>query len=116
MKKKLLVKGHKKLRKSQRKLKKAFANLGQAGKKAETPAWVTALAAIAGAVTTALADREKRGRLADIAVEAKDKAVGLLTDKSPAKEAEHEKREELPEIEEMHLDKEPEATEAHDHV
>jgi hypothetical protein len=91
MNKKLLAKSHKKLAKSQKKLKKAFRKLGNAPK-AETPAWVTALATIAGSVATALSDREKRGQLAGVATEAKDKAVGLLT--KGAAEKKHREEEE----------------------
>jgi hypothetical protein len=94
MNKKLLAKSHKKLAKSQKKLKKAFRKLGNVPK-AQTPAWVTALATIAGSVATALSDREKRGQLAGVATEAKDKAVGLLTKGEPSEKREkREKREE----------------------
>jgi hypothetical protein len=80
MKNKLLARSHKKLARSQKKLKKAFRQLGKAGKQADTPMWITALAAMAGAVATALADRDKRHQLADIAVDAKDKVADIAGD------------------------------------
>ena len=63
----------KKLAKSQRKLKKSIRKLG----KKNTPAWVSALAAVAGAVASALTDERKRGRLKDIALDTKDRAKRL---------------------------------------
>lgn len=78
---KFLAKSHRKLARSQKKLKRAFRKLGQPVKKAknaENPAWVTALAAMAGAIATALTDRGKRSQLADIAKDVKKKATGLL--------------------------------------
>ncbi len=119
MKKKLLAKSHKKLAKSQRKLKKAFKSLGQAGKQAENPAWMTALVAMASAVTAALTDRDKRERVAAVAGDVKEKAVGLLEQVKPKKEGEgpgiREVEKDLEEGE-LHLEDEEATTEAHDHV
>jgi hypothetical protein len=91
---KKLAKSQKKLKKTQKKLKSALRDLANVPK-AENPAWVTALATIAGAVATALADQDKRGQLANVASEAKDKAVGLLT-KGELERKPKEEREEAP--------------------
>jgi hypothetical protein len=64
----------KKLAKSQKKLKKSVRKLG----KKNNPPWVTALAAIAGAVATALSDDRKRGRMKELALDTKDRAKRLV--------------------------------------
>jgi hypothetical protein len=92
MKKNIVPKSYKKLARSQKRLKKAFKKLGAKAKNKENPAWVTALAAVAGAITTALTDSGKRSQLVDIAVDAKKKATNLLTSpkESSEEDVEHE--------------------------
>jgi predicted Zn-dependent protease len=63
-----------KLAKSQKKLKRSMRKLG----KTKNPAWMTALAAIAGAVATALSDETKRGRMKDFALDTKRGAKRLV--------------------------------------
>jgi hypothetical protein len=60
-------------KKTQRKLKKAFKQVT----KGKNPPWVTALAAIAGAVVTALQNDGTRGRIREVAADTKERAGKL---------------------------------------
>lgn len=68
-----------KLMKSQKKLKKLARKWSHgASKHGDQPVWIAALSAIAGAVTTALVDADKRSQLMEIASDAKQKATDIL--------------------------------------
>lgn len=105
----------KQLAKSQRKLKRAFKKLGNAGKNAEAPAWIAALSAMAGAVAAALSDEEKRAKLKEVAIEAKEKLAGVLSEK-PKGGGELEPVPEDVEATDVHLGETAEAEESREHV
>ncbi len=71
----------KKLAKAQKKLKRAVRKVS----KGQNPGWVAALSAIAGAVTTALSDAKKRGRVKEIASTGKERVQDLVS-KRPKEE------------------------------
>jgi len=80
------MKKAKKLAKAQKKLEKAVRKLQKASR-SDNPAWVTALAAVAASIATALSDGAKREQLKQLALDTTAKAKGLVTKRGKGERA-----------------------------